>query len=657
MSSPHPQLENFKYRPDVDGLRALAVIPVVLYHAALGFPGGFVGVDIFFVISGYLITSIIMKEMIQGIFSMKAFWARRIKRILPAATVMVLFTLLAGALILLPYQFQDLGKASVAQTFMVSNFYFWQQDGYFAAPSDFEPLLHTWSLSVEEQFYFFFPLLSLFLWRKFPRKLLPLILVIIMASLACSILTITPFPGATFYLLPSRAWELLVGALIAITPLKISSASFRETFSWIGLALITYSVFAYSAATHFPGLSAIPPVLGAALLILSNRDALTSVGKGLSSHPFVFVGKLSYSLYLWHWPLLIFGKHLSIHETPNSVRIVLVLASFLFAYLSWKFIETPFRNKNRLPSHKSAFKFFLGTTAGITLIGTAIYQLDGIPSRFSAQAQRIASVATEDRLVKDTRQVVKTKILPLLGPPSAEKTTLPVLFWGDSHNKMIMPIIRELCNEHKVDVYYSCRAEHPPLLNTNRFPDCENLAEFNDAVLTFIQNQKIKNVILSARWTKYCVQDPDSTDVALTDRLGTKEPPEIVFERALLETLQILHDLDIRVWIIPQVPYQKRNPIDLLFHAHRLGRDRDNLGVTIVEAQSHHQVANDIFDRTPAPLATFLNPLPLFSNKNDHTKIHIDGDSLYRDEDHLSNRGALYMKPIFAEIFEKISPR
>ncbi|MGB0992839.1 MAG: acyltransferase family protein, partial [Akkermansiaceae bacterium] len=196
---------SLQYRPDIDGLRALAVLPVVLFHANLGFPGGFVGVDVFFVISGFLITSIIARDIKKGTFSMPYFWERRIRRIFPAAAVLTLVTLIAGAFILLPGQLEDLGKASVAQMFMVSNFYFWQQDGYFAGPSDFEPILHTWSLAVEEQFYFIFPILLVLLYKKISSSgvIRSLLMVLLLASLALSIYGVHHFPTPTFYLLPA----------------------------------------------------------------------------------------------------------------------------------------------------------------------------------------------------------------------------------------------------------------------------------------------------------------------------------------------------------------------------------------------------------------------------------------------------------------------
>jgi len=338
---------SFKYRPDIDGLRAVAVLPVLFYHAKLGCSGGFVGVDVFFVISGYVISSLILKELAAGTFSMVNFWERRIRRILPALSLVVAAVLAMGWLFFLPEDFQILGNSVMAQSVMAANFYFWKGGtNYFAHSFDTKPLLHTWSLAVEEQFYLLFPLLMAFLFRTKPKALRHWILGIAVVSLVVSVIGCysTNNHRSTFYLLPSRIWELLTGALLALNRGRFSTNPLkRESSGFLGLALIAWSIFAYDDDTRFPGLAALPPCLGAALIIASSETKSSIIGRLLSFKPFVFIGLVSYPLYLWHWPLLIYATYVSGHElsfeTHNQALLVgLLLASFLLAVLSWKFV-------------------------------------------------------------------------------------------------------------------------------------------------------------------------------------------------------------------------------------------------------------------------------------------------------------------------------
>ena len=263
---------NQNYRPDIDGLRALAILPVILFHADLGCPGGFVGVDIFFVISGFLITSLILKEINDDAFSLINFWERRIRRILPALAVVVLATLVAGWFLFLPVDFELLGKSVIAQATLLSNVFFYRQSlaggGYFAPVSDTKTLLHTWSLAVEEQFYVLFPLLLIMLARQKRLSIARAILWLCIGSLVLSIAGSYYRPEATFYLLPTRAWELMIGAFLAAIPgRQLSNPQIKEAVGWAGLGLIFYSMIFYTRETRFPGLAAIPPCLGTALII------------------------------------------------------------------------------------------------------------------------------------------------------------------------------------------------------------------------------------------------------------------------------------------------------------------------------------------------------------------------------------------------------
>lgn len=294
---------SLKYRADIDGLRAIAVLVVIFFHAGIpGFSGGFVGVDVFFVISGFLITSIIVNEIDEGKFSIARFYERRIRRIFPALFPVIVFTVVAGAFLYDFVSFKELGKSIVATTLFSSNIHFWHQAGYFDTESIRKPLLHTWSLAVEEQFYIVFPLLLLAI-NRFGKKLyLPWLLGIGLLSLFASIYGIYSNPSVTFYMVPTRAWELLAGSILALQRIPLlKSNSYRNLFSVTGFGLICYSVVCYTEATLFPGANALAPVIGASLIIYSGMEGgASTVKKFLSVKPLVSIGLISYSLYLWH---------------------------------------------------------------------------------------------------------------------------------------------------------------------------------------------------------------------------------------------------------------------------------------------------------------------------------------------------------------------
>ena len=297
-----------KYRPDIDGLRALAVVFVILYHTGTDiFSGGFVGVDVFFVISGYLITSLIQAELESGNFRLRNFWLRRARRILPALLAVMAVSALCFAVIYPPRYYKDFGDSLVAQSLFVSNILFWMESGYFDTSAGFKPLLHTWSLSVEEQFYLLFPVCLLLLYRYYRNLLLPVILVCSLLSLAFSIWATYAYPAAAFYLLPTRAWELGVGVLLAIIPRSCYSQTrgVNETVCIAGMAAVFYAVFRFSGNTPYPSFNAVLPVAGTAALIYGHANSTSLLGRVLSNRALVSVGLASYSLYLWHWPILV----------------------------------------------------------------------------------------------------------------------------------------------------------------------------------------------------------------------------------------------------------------------------------------------------------------------------------------------------------------
>ena len=343
------------YRREIDGLRAVAVIPVILFHAGFQtFSGGYVGVDVFFVISGYLITSIIITEMEKGTFSLAHFYERRARRILPALFLVMLVCLPLAWLWLVPNDMKEFSKSLRYVSGFISNFLFYKQSGYFDTAAELKPLLHTWSLAVEEQYYVFFPLLLMITWRLGIRWTVGILGLVAIVSLGYAHRDSFHNPAAGFYLLPTRFWELLIGALVAFyfftrnnsrTTATHASSIMSQSFGLAGLLLIVYAVFEFDRTTPFPGLYALVPTLGTALIIVfANEKNL--VGRFLANRALVGIGLISYSAYLWHQPLFAFARHRSLGDPGTPLIAALSLTAIALAYLSWRYVEIPFRNRN-----------------------------------------------------------------------------------------------------------------------------------------------------------------------------------------------------------------------------------------------------------------------------------------------------------------------
>ncbi len=352
------------YRPDIDGLRAIAVVVVVLFHAHLGpFAGGFVGVDVFFVISGYLIVGIILDDIEAGRFSIAAFYERRLRRLFPALFAVLIACTVCGYLLFLPDEYRKFGQSIVATSAFVSNFLFWYQAGYFDTPAELKPLLHTWSLAVEEQFYLIFPAF-LFVVSKYAKDATTrLVSIIAVISFALSAWSLSNHPDAAFYLPHTRMWELMIGALLVCAPIPLLTTQLvRTSAAVLGVVLIGISSTLFSSKTPFPGPAALLPCLGAALIIHAGRSGTTFVGTLLATRPFVYVGLVSYSLYLWHWPILVFARAVSVRPLSPAEAAALVVLSFIAADLSWRFVESPFRGKRGRFSRTQIF-----ANEGVTL--------------------------------------------------------------------------------------------------------------------------------------------------------------------------------------------------------------------------------------------------------------------------------------------------
>ncbi len=390
------------YRAEIDGLRAIAVLAVILYHAGFSsLSGGYIGVDVFFVISGYLITSILAKDLEKGNFSILNFYERRARRILPALTFVCLCSAVFAWWWLMPQDLSEFGKSLVATSLFASNVFFWLDSGYFSTAAELKPMLHTWSLAVEEQYYILFPILFGWLWKFGAPVVVKSLLIISIISLVSAELLMTRFEGAAFFLLPGRAWELLVGSLCAlylkrgnILPTNIV---FFHLLGLIGLAMIAVPIFVYDLHTPFPGLSALPPVIGTALVILFAQEK-TFTAQFLQLKPLVAVGLISYSAYLWHQPLFAFIRHRSIEE-PTAVEFSGLVAVVLgLSYFTYRFVETPFRNRDVI-GVKSIAWFSMAALSSLIIIGGVIGYAKGLDGlRFSdRQIELTKSAATSPK--------------------------------------------------------------------------------------------------------------------------------------------------------------------------------------------------------------------------------------------------------------------
>jgi peptidoglycan/LPS O-acetylase OafA/YrhL len=490
------------YRKEIDGLRALAVIPVILFHAGFeSFSGGFVGVDVFFVISGYLITSIILSELEKGKFSIINFYERRARRILPALFLVILVCIPFAWFLLLPSDMKDFSQSLVAVSVFASNILFWSESGYFDTSTELKPLLHTWSLAVEEQYYLVFPLFLMLFWRLGKRWIVILLAAVFVGSLAVAQWSSLANPSFAFYLLPSRGWEMLMGAFAAFYLSQANRKEFSKGISeiggWLGVVLILYAVFAYSKATPFPGFYALIPTVGTALIILFSNQK-TSVGRFVGNKAFVGIGLISYSAYLWHQPLFAFARHSSSAEPSHFVFGVLIVVTVILAFLSWRYVERPFRAKGKF-SQKSVFIFAILGSAFLISFGLYGNATKGFESRFDDDQRRILSFNSYD--IKEIYRQGECFLTPeqsfsefksICYLEGKEDSTL---IWGDSHAAALSYGLRDKIQG--INQYTSSGC--PPLIGVSISwrPMCEGVNKF---VAEQIIKHKPRTIFLHANW-------------------------------------------------------------------------------------------------------------------------------------------------------------
>ena len=495
------------YRPDIDGLRAVAVIAVVLFHLDIGLiKGGYVGVDIFFVISGYLITKILDTDIRGGRFSILTFYDRRIRRIFPALFAMVLATSLAALAFLLPPEITDFSKSVIAAALFSSNMHFMAVTDYFNSAGNTAPLLHTWSLAVEEQFYLVFPLL-LYRLRYASRPTLLLVLgSLTLLSFGLSVELVRTDQVMAFYLAPSRAWELLLGSNIALGALPPLRRSWlREVVAGLGIALIIASLVTFYAAMPFPGVRALAPCVGAACVLHAGEAGTTRISRLLSLKPIVFLGLISYSLYLWHWPIIVFARLWWLAPLGAAGKTIVFGASVAAGTMSWWFIERPYRLRSLLSAPAKLRWAALAGTASAILSAAALLASDGLAIAFPREVSRVAGfIHYDDRPVYRRGSCFLDSHVDTLAAydPAvclARSVVRPnLLLIGDSHAAHLWSGLKAVFPD--TEVLQATASGCKPVFDGKGVGTCVGLID--SALDRAMTPPALDAVILSARWSE-----------------------------------------------------------------------------------------------------------------------------------------------------------
>jgi peptidoglycan/LPS O-acetylase OafA/YrhL len=631
-----------QYRPEIDGLRAIAVLPVLFFHAAIpGFAGGFVGVDVFFVISGYLITSVIAKDVALGEFSFARFYERRIRRIFPALFAVVLFTILAGSILLAPADFAAFGKSLIAMTFFLSNVFFKGQGGvggYFGGAPNPQVLLHTWSLSVEEQFYLLFPTALILLARFAKKRSLAYLWVAVIVSFVFNIWETWHNSGSAFYSLLPRAWELLLGSLLAMKAFPaLKSRVAREIAGLVGLGLVALAVSFLSKDTAFPGYSALFPCVGAGLIIYSGENGRSFVNTILSFRPLVFIGLISYSLYLWHWPIVVFAKYLLVGELNAAGSAIVILSSLAMAILSYEFIETPFRRGKSSVPRRRVFTIGFGASALSAALGLAIFLSQGVPGRFDDSTRQLISKNIDRRT--DYREVCSNwkreikSIDDIVFCNIGEKSSKKIMFWGDSHIQQLYPLawrINHAGGFQGRGIVFAVAQGCTPSEHFNRIDPGFHCDGFTHFAMMRAEEEDVDTVFIGFS------ENPDrilcaSEDGVCTGKMSQEEIHQHVLQE-LSERIQKLKALGKRVIVSLPFPFYDKSIPDLQVSNAILQRFRlAEVAVEISEPSTRDQLASlaenlgaEIFDprRTLCP--------------NHVCVTEKDGVSIYKDDSHIA---------------------
>ena len=639
-----------RHRPDIDGLRAFAILPVVLFHAGLGFPGGYIGVDVFFVISGYLITGIIARELGAGDFSLRKFWARRARRILPLLLLVVATTLLAGFFILLPRDFESLGAQALAALGSVSNFKFAASAGYWESQSDPIPMLHTWSLGIEEQFYLLMPLAMMAIQKYAGARRRPVLGAIALGSFLLAMWGFRD-PNYHFYMLPYRAWELLLGSLVAISAgeTETSPAGIARLGTWLGLAMIAASALLLGPNPRWPSWEALVPTLGAAMVLRWGGSAAPA-NRLLTWAPVRLVGLISYSFYLWHWPAIVLLKEF-MYPAPVTAGLsaALVAVLGLVSIITWKYVEQPARNPARVPPKRFALGSAVGF-AGVLALAAWVKGSHGGWDRFAAKnpplALKILANPGVPAKYNASGKLERGGVFvgPLITPPRC-------VVLGDSHGTALGVLFEKLAMGYQIPTALLTQDGTCCLFaGTNTYVksflgDNATKRGRDDLVKRHINEWKPALVILCGNWRF------QRTGHFSGDALAAPE----AFSAAMGETLAWLKDHAKTVIVIsqpPLLPVEDRNNAIGIYKRFK----KNGYVMPALFEESGNRMARSAAHALFRARAEcqFLDIEPLFLRPDGSINYYNENGLLYFDDDHLNPNGALTLAPLLQPWFQAV---
>jgi peptidoglycan/LPS O-acetylase OafA/YrhL len=641
------------YQPHVDGLRAVAVLAVVAFHTFPNqMPGGFVGVDIFFVISGFLISGIILNGLRRGSFTFADFYARRIRRIFPALIVVLAATLVLGCLFLFPGEFRNLGKHVLGGALFVANITLWNDSGYFETASELKPLLHLWSLGVEEQFYLVWPLF-LFVCYKRRWNMLGITALICLASFAFNVWASGTKPIANFFLLPGRFWELMAGSMLAQLQAGAGASErrgweqpvIRESAAVVGLALVAVALFWIDRHTVFPGWPALVPTLGACLLVAAGPGAW--INRRMLANPLaVFVGLISYPLYLWHWPLLAYGRIIQPDGMATATALTLVGAAFLLAWATYQWVEKPIRfGYRRFGKVVPALCVSMGAMA---LTGATAFT-DLLHTRLTNPFVYSIDKAIGDwNYPTDESNFKKAGDFRLLREKGALDTS--VLFIGDSHMEQYWSRVKVLIDEKGTktrSAIFATSAGCPPIPDANRVDPGYFCPEFFEFAMGVARGRDIDTVVFGAAWEAYFVAR-DGRARPANEIFSTRAPLRATLTWSAPEVDRIFAEFEQQIEELrrggKRVVLLLSNPSSRAFSPHsmlpdRLDPSRAIKRVPYVSRSEFAELTKPVVERLKAVAAAagaiVIDPMDFFCDKSVCPTVTTDGQPIYSDANHI----------------------